>query len=61
MSIYCTTLSEQPSGGRLAPWRLKVIDDRLRDAHTAPTLTELAALCYLSVRQLTRSFRESRG
>ena len=58
---YCTTLSEQPSSGRLAPWRLKVIDDRLRDAHAAPTLTELAALCYLSVRQLTRSFRESRG
>lgn len=58
---YCTTLSEEPSGGRLAPWRLKVIDQRLRDVHAAPTLTELAALCYLSVRQLTRSFRESRG
>lgn len=45
----------------LAPWRLRLIDERLREESKAPTLAELAALCGLSVRQLTRGFRASRG
>ena len=46
---------------RLAPWRLRLIDARLHDDEQLPTLSELAALCDLSVRHLTRSFRASRG
>lgn len=45
----------------LAPWQLKRIDDRLIDMREAPTLPELANLCGISVRQLTRGFRASRG
>lgn len=44
----------------LAPWRLRLIDERLREIGAPPTLTELASLCRLSVRQLTRGFRLSR-
>lgn len=46
--------------GGLAAWRLKLIDERLRDESTPPSLTELASLCGLSVRQLSRGFRASR-
>ncbi len=45
----------------LAPWRLRLIDERLQDCEVMPTLAELAALCRLSVRHLTRGFRASRG
>lgn len=62
LSRYCASIPEQaaPAGG-LAAWRLKRIDERLREPGSAPTLSELAAICRLSVRQLTRSFRASRG
>jgi AraC family transcriptional regulator len=49
------------TAGPMAPWRLRLIDDRLADQRPPPTLTELAKLCRLSIRQLTRSFRASRG
>lgn len=58
---YCATIRDTPGERGLAPWRLKRIDERLRHAGEAPTLSELAALCGLSVRQLTRGFRASRG
>jgi AraC family transcriptional regulator len=45
----------------LAPWRLRLIDERLDASDSPPTLSELAALCDLSVRQLARSFRAARG
>ena len=50
----------RPVGG-LAPWRLRLIDERLAEADQPPTLAELARACTLSVRQLTRGYRESRG
>jgi AraC family transcriptional regulator len=50
----------RPIGG-LAPWRLRLIDERLADDKAPPSLTELAELCNLSVRHLTRAFRASRG
>lgn len=50
----------QQSAGGLAPWRLRLIDERLSDMEKAPTLLELATLCGLSVRQLSRGFRTSR-
>jgi AraC family transcriptional regulator len=58
---YCAAVNEGPVTGGLAPWRLRLIDERLREVQAAPTLAELAELCKLSVRQLTRGFRASRG
>jgi AraC family transcriptional regulator len=58
---YCVATDEGPTVGGLAPWRLRLIDERLREVREAPTLSELATLCNLSVRQLTRAFRASRG
>lgn len=49
-----------PKGG-LASWRLRLIDQRLKEPGKEPTLTELAELCSISVRQLSRGFRTSRG
>ena len=48
------------SGG-LAPWRLRIIEKRLAKPGPPPSLRELAGLCKLSSRQLTRAFRTSRG
>jgi AraC family transcriptional regulator len=47
--------------GGLSALRLRLIDERLSDIAASPSLAELAALCDMSVRQLTRAFRESRG
>jgi AraC family transcriptional regulator len=58
---YCAAITEAPTTGSLAPWRIRLIDERLREAGQSPTLSELAGLCGLSVRQLTRGFRKSRG
>jgi len=57
----CTAIAEGPVTGGLSPWRLRLIDERLREVREAPMLAELAGLCRLSVRQLTRGFRASRG
>jgi AraC family transcriptional regulator len=61
LARYCTRVNDVPSSGGLSAWRLRLIDERLREVRDAPTLTELAELCKLSVRQLTRGFRASRG
>jgi AraC family transcriptional regulator len=58
---YCAAVKDGPATGGLAPWRLRLIEERLKEACGAPTLSELAGLCNLSVRQLTRAFRASRG
>jgi AraC family transcriptional regulator len=47
--------------GGLAPWRLKLIDERLAEPGKTPTLGELALLCAMSSRHLARAFRASRG
>ena len=53
---------DEPSTMReLAAWRLRLIDERLHEHGEIPSLMELADLCNLSVRQLTRGFRASRG
>ena len=52
---------ERPVAGGLAGWRLRLIDERLSADAAAPSLGELAALCSVSVRQLTRGFKVSRG
>jgi len=61
LSRYCNSVNGSSLHGGIAPWRLKRIDDRLATATAPPTLHELAKLCSLSVRQLTRGFRVSRG
>lgn len=58
---FCLEVNERPAIGGLAGWRLRLIDERLSDDPTAPSLGELAALCNVSVRQLTRGFKVSRG
>jgi AraC family transcriptional regulator len=61
LSRFCLEVNEKPMTGGLAGWRLRLIDERLTDSPSAPTLEELASLCNCSVRQLTRGFRVSRG
>jgi len=58
---YCNNVPENIANGGLAAWRLRLIDERLHEVREPPTLEELANLCKISVRQLTRGFRESRG
>lgn len=58
---YCEAVAEGPITGGLASWRLRLIDERLHQGGTPPSLGELATLCNLSIRQLTRGFRSSRG
>jgi AraC family transcriptional regulator len=47
--------------GGLSAWKLRLIDERLAAEGAPPSLAELATLCGLSVRHLTRAFRVSRG
>jgi AraC family transcriptional regulator len=61
LARYITSVSEPTEKGGLASWRLRVIDERVAEAREPPTLAELAELCRMSVRQLTRGFRTSRG
>lgn len=58
---YCEAIAEGPITGGLASWRLRLIDERLQLLGEVPTLEELASLCSISIRQLTRGFRTSRG
>ncbi|HET8711530.1 MAG TPA: AraC family transcriptional regulator [Spongiibacteraceae bacterium] len=61
LSRYFIDLDHAPAASELAAWRLHLIDERLREETKLPTLSELAVLCNLSIRQLTRGFRASRG
>ena len=61
LTRYCTAMNDDAPLRGLATWRLRLVDERLREEGKTPTLAELAALCGLSVRQLTRGFRASRG
>ncbi len=61
LARYFTHFDDIPAARELAPWRLQAIDERLRAEQGIPALSELASLCKLSIRQLTRGFRASRG
>ena len=61
LARHYSSLADGPSASGLASWRLRLIDERLDELSPPPTLTELAELCNLSARQLTRAFRVSRG
>jgi AraC family transcriptional regulator len=58
---HCHAVDEVKGRSGLPTWKLRLIDERLAEIGAAPTLSELAALCNVSVRQLTRGFRISRG
>lgn len=47
--------------GGLPRWRIRAIEERVRDDERVPTLSELAELCGLGRRQLMRAFREETG
>jgi AraC family transcriptional regulator len=61
LSRHLSQIEERQRKTGLSPWCLKRIDQRLEDGGTPPTLAELATLCNMSVRHLTRAFRASRG
>lgn len=60
LNRYYLALDRDTATGGLSGWRLRLIDERLREVCSPPTLTELATICGLSIRQLTRGFRTSR-
>jgi AraC family transcriptional regulator len=47
--------------GGLAPWRMRLIRERLHSEAPLPHLEELATLCDLTVRHLSRTFRTETG
>ena len=47
--------------GGLATWRLKLIEERIRDEGSRSTIVELATLCGISRRHLIRAFRQQTG
>jgi AraC family transcriptional regulator len=60
LARYLTGIEEPACTGGLSARNLRVIDERLSQDGSAPSLSELAGLCGLSVRHLTRAFRASR-
>jgi AraC family transcriptional regulator len=49
-----------PRGG-LPGWRMRRIEERVREGGAPPSLDELAVLCAMSPRHLTRAFRQETG
>jgi AraC family transcriptional regulator len=58
---YYREIGDLSGSSGLATWRLRAIEERLRDYPAPPSLVELAQICRLSVRQLARSFKAARG
>jgi AraC family transcriptional regulator len=61
LSRFYLERDDGATGALLPRWRLALIDDRLVNSRMPPSLSELAALCGVSPRHLTRTFRASRG
>jgi AraC family transcriptional regulator len=61
LARYITAVNAPREKGGLTSWHLRVIDRRVAEPGEPATLAELASLCNLSVRQITRGFRTSRG
>ena len=60
LARYFMDIEELPHTGGLSLRNLRQIDRRLAQIGPPPSLSELAGLCGLSVRHLTRAFRTSR-
>jgi AraC family transcriptional regulator len=50
-----------PCAGGLAPWRMRLVRERACAERPAPSLTELADLCGMTVRHLGRAFKAETG
>lgn len=51
----------EPSRGGLSPWRMRRLRERVQADMAVPHLEELAELCGLSVRHLSRAFKAETG
>lgn len=58
---YLRGIDRCEASGGLSPWRLRRIDEYLAEHPAKVSLCDLAGVCDLSVRQLTRAFRTSKG
>lgn len=58
---YLRGIGQPEASGGLSPWRLRRIDDYLAANPARVSLGDLAGVCDLSIRQLTRAFRASKG
>jgi AraC family transcriptional regulator len=61
LSRHILGIGEEFVTGGLAPWRLRLIDEMLENDPANATSLKMAGLCNLSLRQLARAFRQSRG
>jgi AraC family transcriptional regulator len=71
VNLICVELSRQFRRGRparpdvhtggLAAWRMRLIIERIHADRPAPRLAELASLCGLTERQLSRAFKAETG
>jgi len=61
LTRYFEVVADEGLNGGLSAWRLRLIDERVARHELPPSLTELAQLCSISVRQLNRGFLKSRG
>jgi AraC family transcriptional regulator len=61
LARFCTSVPGSSWTGGLTSRQLHIIDERIACGGPSPSLKELATLCNMSVRQLARAFRASRG
>jgi AraC family transcriptional regulator len=61
LARHLIDINEPEQSGGLANWRLALIAKRVDEPGPVATLDELARLCNVSARHLTRAFRISRG
>lgn len=61
LSRHLMGIEERRPAGGLSARQLRLIDERVANPEAPPSLSELAGLCGISVRHLTRAFRISRG
>ena len=61
LSRHLMGVEEKQLVGGLSARQLRLVDERIAQHALPPSLAELAGLCGISVRQLTRAFRTSRG
>lgn len=61
LSRHLSAMESVGTVGGLATWQLRRIDERIAGDSVPPSLSELAQLCGISPRHLTRAFRVSRG
>lgn len=61
LSRHLFGIEDETRASNITQRRMQLIEQRVVENCMPPTLLELAELCGISVRQLTRSFRVSRG